>query len=302
MYIVKTGDRRSGVRQLLEQFVTGDFKGLRVAIKANYNSADPFPASTHIDTLAALVDSLKVGKAGSLTLAERSGMGVTRDVLREMGVLDLAAREGVDVVELDEIRDRRAWAQYRDEHWQRGFLLSRHFADADRIVQTCCLKAHRFGGHFTMSLKNSVGMVARYDPDDNYDYMGELHSSPHQREMIAEINAAYTPAIVVMDAIRGFSRGGPDTGTLVEPGLMLASSDRIALDACGVAILRTYGTTPEVANGDVFSLPQLKRAAELGLGVRGPDQVEIVPLNDGAREMAKRVERELKGATVTATM
>jgi uncharacterized protein (DUF362 family) len=172
---------------------------------------------------------------------------------------------------------------------------------ADVTIQTCCLKTHRFGGHFTMSLKNSVGMVARYDPEDNYDYMGELHSSPHQREMIAEINASYSPAIVVMDAIKGFSHGGPESGTLVEPGLMLASSDRIAIDACGVAILRTYGTTPEVAKGGIFGLPQLKRAAELGLGAKSAEDIEIIPLNDGARDMTKAIEREFEGITTART-
>lgn len=58
-----------------------------------------------------------------------------------------------------------------------------------------------------MSLKNSVGMVARYDPDDDYDYMGELHSSRYQRQMIAEINVAYEPEFVIMDGIEGFSKG-----------------------------------------------------------------------------------------------
>ncbi len=29
-------------------------------------------------------------------------------------------------------------------------------------------------------------MVAKYDPEDGYNYMSELHSSGHQRHMIAE--------------------------------------------------------------------------------------------------------------------
>jgi len=35
------------------------------------------------------------------------------------------------------------------------------FLEAEKVVQTCCLKTHRFGGHFTLSLKNSVGLVAK---------------------------------------------------------------------------------------------------------------------------------------------
>ncbi|WP_424359174.1 DUF362 domain-containing protein [Methanocella sp. MCL-LM] len=299
VYIIKTADRKEAVAMLLEQSIPDNLAGLRVAIKANYNSADPFPASTHIDTLAAIVDVVKAGKAGNIILAERSGMGITREVLQARGVLDLASRKGVDVIILDDLQDRRVWVQHSAGHWQRGYLFAPYFADVDVTIQTCCLKAHRFGGHFTMSLKNSVGMVARYDPEDNYDYMGELHSSPYQREMIAEINAAYSPAVVIMDAIKGFSKGGPEKGTLVEPGLMLASSDRIAIDACGVALLRSYGTTPEVADGDIFSLPQIRRAAELGLGARRADEIEVIPLNDSARDAARVIENELKGIAIT---
>ena len=48
-----------------------------MALKANYNSADPFPASTHLDTLRAIVETLKAAGAGGITMAERSGMGDT---------------------------------------------------------------------------------------------------------------------------------------------------------------------------------------------------------------------------------
>ena len=145
-----------------------------------------------------------------------------------------------------------------------------------------------------MSLKNSVGMVAKHDPGDHYNYMFELHGSPYQRLMIAEINAAYKPLFVVMDAIKGFSTGGPEAGKLIEPGLLLASSDRVALDAAGVALLRTYGTTHEVSTGPVFKQEQLARAAELGLGAKGPDEMELVPLNDEAKDMCSRIDEELR--------
>ncbi len=56
-------------------------------------------------------------------------------------------------------------------HWLRGFYLSKVVLEADVVIQTCCLKTHGFGGHFTMSLKNSVGLVAKKMPGGVYDYM-----------------------------------------------------------------------------------------------------------------------------------
>ena len=100
--------------------------------------------------------------------------------------------------------------------------------------------------------------------------MTELHRSPNQRRMIAEINTAYQPAFVVMDAMQAFTTAGPDTGTMVEPRLMLAATDRVALDAVGVAVLRHFGTTPEVSQGSIFQQEQIARAVELGIGVGRP--------------------------------
>jgi uncharacterized protein (DUF362 family) len=50
----------------------------------------------------------------------------------------------------------------------------------------------------------------------------------------------------------------------------------VAIDAVGVAILRFLGTTPEVSQGPIFKQDQIARAAELGLGVKSPDQIQIV--------------------------
>ncbi len=294
VFVIRTEDRESGVRELIRHFDIGVLSGKSVAIKANFNSADPFPASTHPDTLAAIVRSLK--EAGArVTLAERSGMGITRDVLYEMGVMSLSGKLGFDVRVLDQAKE---WHKENPpgSHWKRGYLFPGIFRRADAIVTTCCLKTHRFGGHFTMSLKNSVGMVAKYDPQDRYNYMYELHGSPYQRLMISEINAAYRPVFVIMDGIKGFSKGGPEAGTLIEPGILLASSDRVALDAAGVAVLRIYGTTPEVSAGPVFNQEQIARAVELGLGAKGPDEVEVVPLSEQARDMCSHIKRELHDA------
>jgi uncharacterized protein (DUF362 family) len=162
------------------------------------------------------------------------------------------------------------------------------------MVQTCCLKTHRFGGHFTLSLKNSVGLVARTVPGLSQDFMHELHRSPHQRLMIAEINRAYPTHLALMDANLGFSRGGPEQGEVIRPGLMLASSDRVALDAAGVSLLRLHGATGSVSEGRVFGLEQIARAAAIGVGVAGPGEVDVVALDREGEEAAARIGQLLR--------
>ncbi|MBL7063593.1 MAG: DUF362 domain-containing protein, partial [Anaerolineae bacterium] len=193
------------------------------------------------------------------------------------GVFRLADELGFDVVVFDEL-DASGWEmmQVEGSHWQNGFAVARPVLEADGVIQTCCLKTHRYGGHFTISLKNSVGLVAKSVPGERYDYMRELHSSPHQRHMIAEINVAYQPALIVVDGVEAFVDGGPDRGKRVAAQVILAGTDRVAIDAVGVAMLRYFGTTPAVSQGSIFQQEQIARAVELGLGVDGPEKIELI--------------------------
>jgi uncharacterized protein (DUF362 family) len=295
VFILKSTDRFSAIQQLLKNIGLSDYSGKQVALKANYNSADPFPASTHIDTLRGLVGELKAVGTGEIVLAERSGMGDTSQVLEQMGVFALSRELGFRAVVLDDVgKDDWVKVEHNGTHWMKGFYLAKVFHDADKVVQTCCLKTHRFGGHFTLSLKNSVGLVASHVPGGMYNYMWELHGSPYQRQMIAEINSNYNVDFVLMDGMRAFVTGGPEKGKAVEPNLLLASRDRIAIDAVGVAILKLYGAKGKVGDADVFEQDQLKRASELGFGVKSADEIKLTPLNDESKDDAKRIERVLK--------
>jgi uncharacterized protein (DUF362 family) len=287
---VKTNDRAEGVRKAIALLGTNPVAGKSVFLKPNFNSADPTPGSTHPEVLKALVMELKAMGASKITVGDRSGMGDTRRVMAKLGVFEMADELGFDTVVLDEL-GAEAWAMMRPEggHWKKGFPFARPCLEAEALVQTCCLKTHRYGGHFTLSLKNSVGMVAHRH--GGYNFMTELHSSSHQRRMIAEINTAYTPALIVMDGIEAFISGGPDKGERVSPNVILAGTDRIALDAVGVALLRYHGCQTEVAHGAIFDQQQIARAVELGLGVDHPEKIELVTGDADSQAYSQKIKQ-----------
>jgi uncharacterized protein (DUF362 family) len=287
---VKTGDRAVGVQEALRLLQFNALGGQRVFLKPNFNSADPFPGSTHNDSLGALIRELQARGAGRITVSDRSGMGDTRRVMKRKGIFRLAEELDVETLVFDEL-DADGWEMIDlpGSHWRQGFAVPRPVLDADVVVQTCCLKTHRFGGHFTMSLKNSIGLVAKRVPGQRYDYMRELHSSPQQRLMIAEANGAYRPDLIVMDGLAAFTEGGPARGKRVEPGVILAGTDRVAIDAVGVAILRHYGTTPVVSRGPIFEQEQLARAVALDLGVDGPGKIELITPDPASESFAAEI-------------
>jgi uncharacterized protein (DUF362 family) len=286
--LVATADRAAGLRRVVELLGVNPVRGLPVLLKPNFNSADPTPGSTHPDVLRALLSSLSDMGARSLALADRSGMGDTRRVMRQLGVPDLARTYGCDIVVLDELPDD-AWALFQRDgfHWQQGFPVPKLLLDAPCVVQTCNLKTHRYGGHFTLSLKNSVGLVAKHYGGTNY--MNELHGTDHQRRMIAEINTAYRPALLVLDGVEAFVKGGPATGDKAATRVMLASTDRVAMDAVGVTVLRLFGTTREVSRGRIFEQEQIARAVELGLGASAADKIRFVTGDADSAAYAARI-------------
>jgi len=283
---VRTRDRAAGVRKALELLGINPVQGKRILLKPNFNSADPAPASTHPDTLRTLIESLQDMGVGRITLADRAGMGHSRQVMQATGVLDMARELGFDTLSFEDLGSETDWEMmhFEGSHWQDGFPIARSVLEAEAIVQTCCLKPHRFGGHFTLSLKNTIGMVGKHRGNGGYNYMSELHNSPHQRLMIAEANLAYMPALVVLDGVEAFIDNGPDVGTKVFGDVIIAGTDRIAIDAVGLAILRFLGYKGVAANGPVFGQEQIARAVELGLGVDSPEKIRF--LSDDADSQA----------------
>lgn len=275
--LVSTSKRAEGVRRALELLGINPFEGKHVFFKPNFNSADPAPGSTHPEILTTLIAAIQEMGAQSITLGDRSGMGNTRRVMDQLGVFKLADEMGFNALVLDELPPED-WVMIQppDGHWQQGFPFARPCLEAEAVVNACCLKTHRFGGHFTLSLKNAVGMVAQQVLPGKQDYMQELHASAHQRRMIAEINIAYKPALIILDGVEAFISGGPDRGERVQPEVILAGTDRIAMDAAGVALLRLFGCQTEVSRGKIFEQEQIARAVELGLGVDHPEKIEFL--------------------------
>ena len=296
MAFVKTTDRAAGVKRAIDLLGMEKFRGKDLFIKPNFNSADPTPGSTHEDTLAALMRQLKAMGAGPLTLGDRSGMGDTRESWAKKAHSRWARNWARKLWSLTNSPPTiGSCSSRKTATGSQGFALPRVVRKAGGVVQTCCLKTHRYGGHFTLSLKNSVGFAAKLVPGNSYNFMRELHSSPNQRRMIAEINTAYKPDLILLDGVQAFTNGGPDQGKMVQSNVILAGTDRVAIDAVGVALLRHFGTTPEVSQGAIFDQEQIARAVQLKIGVSSPKQIELVTGDRESAEFAKQIRAVLDG-------
>jgi uncharacterized protein (DUF362 family) len=282
--LYKTQDRKKGVHEVLKHLSFSSVKGKKILIKPNFNSADPTPASTHNDTLSQLIQEIKERGAAGITIGERSGPPLTKNVLQAKGIFDLAQQLNFKIINFEELEEKD-WIHFNPKglHWQNGFYAARPVVDAEYVVSTCCLKTHQYGGVFTMSLKLAVGLTPKR-------LMRELHgSAQNQRKMIAEINLAYKPQFIVLDGIEAFVDGGPSVGTRKQANVFLAGKDRVAIDAVGVAVLKELGSNEAIMGRKIFEQEQIKRAVELGLGISRPSQIELITPDEPSKEYGDKI-------------
>jgi uncharacterized protein (DUF362 family) len=69
----------------------------------------------------------------------------------------------------------------------------------------------------------------------------------------------------------------------------MASTDRVAIDAVGVAILKSLGSNDQIMNTRIFDQEQIARAAELGIGASVPAEIEVVPADERSKEYRDRI-------------
>jgi uncharacterized protein (DUF362 family) len=292
--LARNADRKSAFRGATNLLGRMDFGGRDVLLKANYNSLDPFPATTHPDTLTGVISYLRESNCGAITLVERSGMGVTHDIWVSSGVSELAGKLGFALLALEDLTS----GQWRKEglpgsNWKAGIEVPQLLNRDAYVIQICNLKTHRFGGIFSGSLKNSIGLMAKYGHvNAGYNYMAELHSSAQQGAMIAEVNLAYEPKLVIMDAMQVFTSGGPEAGEVATPEVFFASGDRVAIDAAGVALLRLQRDAADQPLNlrAVYEQDQIRRASELHLGARSMDEIRFLTEDARSSILASQLE------------
>ena len=285
--LMNTKDRKNGVASSINALGINPAKNKDVLIKPNFNTADTTPGSTHNDTLVALVREIWNMGAKSISLGERS-YPPTRGVMAAKGIVPLLKKLDVQIIDFDDLTPED-WLMFKpkDSHWQDGFRVARPIIESECLISTGCLKTHQFGGVFTMSLKLHVGVVPT--TRHGYTYMSELHGSPHQRKLIAEINQPFKPDLVVLDGVDAFVDGGPATGARANGDVFIASTDRVAIDAVGVGILKFLGSNEQIMNRRIFDQEQIARAVEIGLGVSSPDQIDLIPADDESIEYGNRI-------------
>jgi uncharacterized protein (DUF362 family) len=185
-----------------------------------------------------------------------------RKILDKAGVFAVAREFGVSVIVFDE----EGWENVViGGRYLKRARLAKTLGHVDRILYVCCPKAHH-AAVFTGSLKLGMGFV--------HSWWRTLWHLRNLQEKIADLNLVLNPDLVLADMRKTFISGGPSTGELREPGFLLASRSRVALDLEAIRTLQSF--TGHDLGENPWSIKQIARAVELGLGPSEEQSYKVI--------------------------
>ncbi|MEE8179554.1 MAG: DUF362 domain-containing protein [bacterium] len=241
--------------------------GESVLIKPNVNSDDPHPGTTNPEVVFEVVNMVREKGAKRIIVADRSNpWWDTLKAMKKVGIYETAVKGGAEVV----VFSKGDYVKVNPEnsyHWPNGFRIPKLVKQVDHIISLPVAKTHIIAD-FTMGIKNWVGLI----PPSDRKHL-HLKKKDYFASMLSEIHLARKPSFLVMDATKVFVSGGPSHGDIARPGLVMATSDLVANDVTGLALLKTLGTIEEIQKKSVWDQPQIKRAVELGLGINSPSEI-----------------------------
>lgn len=229
----------------------------KVLVKPNLLMAkEPeFGIDTHPEVVRAVIKILKeidckifVGDGPSVWGSQIENV---EEVYSRSGVKNICEEEGATLVRFDKNR------------WRGKFPLTTWLDNCDYVVNLPKFKTHDLT-ILTGAIKNLFGLVSG-------TYKTELHKHYFKAEdfskILVDIYEIARPALTIIDSIVAMEGEGPgSSGKLRPTGLLLASSDGVALDSILALIM---GLGP-------FDILTTQEAAKRCLGIADINSIEIV--------------------------
>ncbi len=249
---------RSGLELLggISAFVS---QGEKIVIKPNVliGSSPEKCICLHPEVFRATARILK--EAGpELSYGDSSGFGSGRINMKRAGFTRVADELGIKLADFDKgkpVAHGRALLN-------KSFVLANGVLEADGLVSVSKLKTHGLT-RFTGAVKNQFGCVPGLQKGQFHIKMADPYDFG---TMLVDLNTLIKPRLYIMDGIMAMEGNGPRNGNPRKLGVLLFSSDPIALDAAACKII---DLNPE-------AVPTSEPGERAGLGTYHYNDIEIV--------------------------
>lgn len=296
--------RRESIRQAVRDVVGAacDLRaiipsGARVVLKPNVFAPYPPPTTTDPRVVVAAAEIAREAGAGEVLVAEgrsistarfRSAHNTTRACAQVSGMAAALAAAGIPFVALEE--DEFVEVELPAADLLRRTKVARTILDADVLINLPVMKVHSLT-LVTLAIKNLHGVISDFDKVCSHRYRDY-----HLPRKLTDLLLLKRPALNILDGLLAQEADHAANGRPVEMGLVLASTDPVALDSAASYVM----------GFDPLEVDTTRIAEERGLGVADLGRMEIVgPALDSVRREFARPDLELSpekfpGLTVCA--
>ncbi len=226
-------DLLDAIRRILtEQRV--EVRGKRVVLKPNLVEFDPGTTiNTHPAVVAAALEAFRALGAADVRIAE--GPGHRRNTLElAEGAGYFQAIPKFEDLFTDLNLDDVARVNVHGAHSKiESFYLPHTALGADLLVSIPKMKCHHWVGA-TLSMKNLFGLV----PGGVYGWPKNVLHWAGIEGSIADLHRLFPRTFAIVDGIVGMEGNGPIQGTPKPVGVIVAGTDRVAVDATCCRIMR----------------------------------------------------------------
>lgn len=240
-----------------------EVKNKTVLLKPNIlsGSSPEKAVTTHPELIRAVIRLVFARGASRILVGDSPGVGSPDIAGKKSGIKTVVQEEGAEWTLFNEsIR-----LQAPDGKKQNQFYPTRQWEEADVLISLPKMKTHEMM-YYTGAIKNLFGMIPGLKKS-------RFHLNYPEKEdfaaLIVDLFQALKPSYAIMDAITAMEGPGPGSGTPINVGLLMGSSNLLALDWAAATIMGYDG----------MGIPILKDALERKAWLESPHEIEYPLLN-----------------------
>lgn len=206
----------------LEQYIG---KSDRVLLKPNLNGADVY---TNKELVGKLIEMLLDLGVSRVFIAESTfgNAGITNMYFDKTGYRDLAARYGVDLINLNE--SEAVEVEVANPLVLDKIRIAKEVCEADKIINIPSIKVHYATG-VSLALKNLKGFLVG-------DEKRHFHETGLNKAII-DLNNTVKVHLNIIDGITCMERMGPHGGDAVDLNLLIAGGNCAEVDHVGCRVM-----------------------------------------------------------------
>ncbi len=255
----------------VESFI---YKEEKLLLKPNLLAKTPVEkaCTTHPAVFCGVAEYLLTHGYKHLSYGDSPGHGDPHGNAKECGIS--AAAEALGIPEADFSSGKQV--AYSEGKVAKEFILANAVLEADGIINICKMKTHMLE-RITGAQKNLFGCVFGLNKGASHV---KFPNAVEFAKMLADLNCMLPARLHVMDGIMAMEGNGPQSGTPRSMGVILASTDPIALDTVFASLVYL----------DPMLVPTNVIGAARGVGENDAAEIEVVT-PDGVLTVAEARER-----------